>query len=82
MVDKGKPAPDLFLHAAAALGVEPGRCLVIEDSPHGVTAAVAAGMPVVGFAGGLHARPSLVDRLRSAGAPIVVDRPARLADHL
>ena len=48
-VAQGKPAPDLFLHAAAALGAEPGRCVVVEDSVHGVEAAVAAGMDVLGY---------------------------------
>ncbi|MZE80079.1 HAD family hydrolase [Streptomyces xinghaiensis] len=48
-VGRGKPAPDLFLHAAAAMGAEPGRCAVVEDSPLGVRAAVAAGMDVYGF---------------------------------
>ncbi|MFF3857559.1 HAD family hydrolase, partial [Micromonospora sp. NPDC002575] len=48
-VGRGKPAPDLFLHAAARMGAEPGRCLVVEDSPLGVQAAVAAGMDVYGF---------------------------------
>lgn len=71
MVTNGKPAPDLFLHAAAALGHEPSRCVVIEDSPHGVEAAVAAGMPVIGFAGGGHARPALTERLRAAGATTI-----------
>lgn len=54
MVARGKPFPDLFLHAAAAMGAAPGRCLVIEDSVPGVTAARAAGMRVVGFTGGGH----------------------------
>ena len=49
-VAHGKPAPDLFLHAAGSLGVPPSRCAVIEDSPLGVTAAAAAGMTVYGFA--------------------------------
>jgi HAD superfamily hydrolase (TIGR01509 family) len=49
-VRHGKPAPDLFLHAAATRGAQPGRCVVIEDSPTGVAAARAAGMPVLGFA--------------------------------
>ncbi|MEV5594685.1 HAD family hydrolase [Streptomyces sp. NPDC052496] len=48
-VGKGKPAPDLFLHAAREMGVAPERCAVVEDSPLGVQAAVAAGMDVYGF---------------------------------
>ncbi|MFG3034337.1 HAD family hydrolase [Streptomyces sp. NPDC048253] len=48
-VGKGKPAPDLFLHAARRMGVAPERCVVVEDSPLGVRAAVAAGMDVYGF---------------------------------
>lgn len=49
-VPRGKPAPDVFLHAAAAEGVPPGACLVIEDSVPGATAARAAGMACVGLA--------------------------------
>ncbi|MDQ2725605.1 MAG: HAD family hydrolase [Actinomycetota bacterium] len=49
-VSRGKPAPDLFLHAAAAMGARPGRCAVIEDSPLGVEAANAAGMTAFGYA--------------------------------
>jgi HAD superfamily hydrolase (TIGR01509 family) len=52
-VDHGKPAPDLFLHAASRLGVPPDRCIVIEDSKYGVRAARAAGMRALGYAGGL-----------------------------
>ncbi|MGW7577404.1 HAD family hydrolase [Streptomyces sp. NPDC054765] len=48
-VGRGKPAPDLFLHAAREMGVAPERCAVVEDSPLGVQAAVAAGMDVYGF---------------------------------
>ena len=69
MVKHGKPAPDLFLHAAGAMGAEPRRTLVIEDSVSGVTAAKAAGMKVWGFVGGAHYR--LADGnalLRQAGA--------------
>lgn len=47
MVEHAKPAPDLFLEAAKRLGIEPRTCLVLEDSPFGVQAAVAAGMPVI-----------------------------------
>ncbi len=52
-VAHGKPAPDLFLFAAATIGVEPSACVVVEDSRYGVEAARAAGMRSVGFAGGL-----------------------------
>lgn len=48
-VGQGKPAPDLFLHAADRMGIAPERCVVIEDSPLGVEAARAAGMDVYGF---------------------------------
>ncbi|MGW5847156.1 HAD family hydrolase [Streptomyces sp. NPDC055254] len=48
-VGRGKPAPDLFLHAARQMGVEPARCVVVEDSPLGVLAARAAGMDVYAF---------------------------------
>jgi HAD superfamily hydrolase (TIGR01509 family) len=48
-VGRGKPAPDLFLHAARVMGFAPERCAVVEDSPLGVEAAVAAGMDVYGF---------------------------------
>jgi HAD superfamily hydrolase (TIGR01509 family) len=52
-VANGKPAPDLFLHAARTLGVAPDRCAVVEDSRYGVEAARAAGMRAFGYAGGL-----------------------------
>lgn len=52
-VAHGKPAPDLFLHAAARFGVSPERCVVVEDSQAGVQAARAAGMRSLGYAGGL-----------------------------
>lgn len=81
-VRRGKPAPDLFLHAAAALGVPAGRCVVVEDSPYGVEAALAAGMAVIGFTAGGHAGPGWADRLRAAGAERVVHRAADLAAHL
>ena len=52
-VARGKPAPDLYLHAAQRMGVAPARCVVVEDSPFGVTAAVAAGMTCYAYAGGV-----------------------------
>lgn len=62
-VPRGKPHPDLFLHAARVMGVAPADCLVIEDTPSGVEAAVSAGMPVLGYAA-----DSDETALRGAGA--------------
>jgi HAD superfamily hydrolase (TIGR01509 family) len=67
-VDRGKPHPDIYLHAARALGVRPEEALVIEDTPTGVKSARAAGMTVVGLCAGLHCGPGHGDRLRDAGA--------------
>lgn len=58
-VANGKPAPDLFLHAAARMGAEPANCLVIEDSLNGIKAARAAGMPVWRFVGASHLQGDL-----------------------
>ncbi len=75
-VTHAKPAPDLFLHAASALGIAPADCLVIEDSVNGVLAARAAGMRCWGFLGGGHAHDGLSARLTGAGAErIVADWP-------
>ena len=67
-VTRGKPHPDLYLHAAAALGVDPKACFVIEDSPTGVEAAHRAQMHVVGLLAGGHGSPAHGERLRAAGA--------------
>jgi HAD superfamily hydrolase (TIGR01509 family) len=75
---KPKPAPDVFLHAAASLGVHPSKALVIEDSVHGIHGAVAAGMRVIGFTGGAHSYPGHADRLTEAGAITVIRRWADL----
>jgi HAD superfamily hydrolase (TIGR01509 family) len=78
MVANGKPAPDLFLFAAAQMQVDPRRALVIEDSVSGVQAGKAAGMTVWGFTGGSHYRSRDVASLLSdAGADRVF---ARMAD--
>src|SRR5207253_9564476 len=66
-VAAGKPAPDLFLFAAERLGMPPEGCIVVEDSPAGAAAAVAAGMPVVGFCGGSHCPQDHAERLDAAG---------------
>jgi HAD superfamily hydrolase (TIGR01509 family) len=67
----GKPAPDIFLHAAAAMKVDPARSVVIEDSLAGVQGAVAAGMRVIGFLGGQHIGHGHGAALREAGAAFV-----------
>lgn len=68
IVPRGKPHPDLFLHAAAQLRVAPSHAIVIEDSEGGVRAAVAAGMTPIGFLAASHIRDGHEARLRGAGA--------------
>ena len=78
-VANGKPAPDLFLHAAARMGAGPARCAVVEDSLYGVLAARAAGMRVFGYAGGL----TPADRLEGEATVVFEDMrelPRLLAD--
>jgi HAD superfamily hydrolase (TIGR01509 family) len=72
-VARPKPAPDVYIAAANALGVAREACLVIEDSAAGVTAARAAGMRVLGFAGGGHATRAQIGALVEAGAKHVFD---------
>ena len=80
-VARGKPAPDLFLHAAERMGAAPHHCVVVEDSAHGVAAARAAGMRVLAYAG------SVTPAAKLAGAgttvfehmrelPVLLDRLA------
>ena len=71
-VARGKPAPDLFLHVADKMRVEPADCIVVEDSPAGVAAAHAAGMVPIGFIGAKHTSPSDGPQLTSAGARAVI----------
>ena len=73
MVARGKPEPDVFIFAAGWLRVSPKRCLVVEDSVAGVTAAVRAGMMVLGFGGASHFGPRDKSRLLDAGAFQVID---------
>jgi HAD superfamily hydrolase (TIGR01509 family) len=72
-VARPKPAPDVYVLAADTLGVAREACLVVEDSVAGVTAASAAGMPVLGFVGGGHATREQIDALVTAGAQHVFD---------
>jgi HAD superfamily hydrolase (TIGR01509 family) len=71
-VARGKPAPDLFLYAAQRFATAPEHCLVIEDSPAGIDAAVTAGMTAIGFCGGSHCGPEHGNRLQARGAALVV----------
>lgn len=77
-VEHGKPAPDVFLLAARELGFAPERCVVVEDSRAGIEAAVAAGMPVVGYrsdltpTGWLEAADAVIDEM--ADLPSVISR--------
>ncbi|RDI55158.1 HAD family hydrolase [Microvirga subterranea] len=77
-VRHGKPAPDLFLHAALRMEADPATCIVIEDSIAGVQAARAAGMRVIGFTGGGHCGPEHGERLREIGATTIVTRMSDL----
>jgi len=67
-VDHGKPAPDLFFHAARVLGADIGKAIVIDDSVTGITGAVAAGAQAIGFTAAGHIQPGHAERLRAAGA--------------
>ncbi|AZV18616.1 MULTISPECIES: HAD family hydrolase [unclassified Mesorhizobium] len=81
MVAKGKPAPDLFLHAAASMRAHPRKCLVVEDSPAGIIAARAAGMRVFAFTGGSHAgNPTLKARLASSEPDFIFADMLQLPD--
>jgi HAD superfamily hydrolase (TIGR01509 family) len=72
----GKPNPDIYEHAADALGVAPADAIAVEDSGHGITAAGRAGMHVVGFK---HGEPDETDR---SDADYVADSPTDLREHL
>lgn len=82
MVENGKPAPDIFLHAASEMGSTPENAVVIEDSLPGVQAGAAAGMAVIGFTGGSHVvdRAAHGERLRAAGASCIVNEMRRLPE--
>jgi HAD superfamily hydrolase (TIGR01509 family) len=71
-VARGKPHPDIFLHAAKTLGVAPAQTIVLEDSVMGVRAGVAAGMRTIGICAGRHVRPGHAEKLSEAGAHVVV----------
>lgn len=83
MVENGKPAPDIFLHAARQMGVSPDHSVVVEDSVPGVQAGVAAGMTVIAFTGGSHVvDPAHGEKLQAVGASLVIEDMAVLPDIL
>ena len=81
-VARSKPAPDVFLHAAASMGTDPAACVVIEDSVHGIAAACAAGMRVLGFTGASHIDAGHAAVLQGAGALALFDDLTALPDLL
>lgn len=78
-VPRGKPHPDLFLHAAMALGVAPGACAVVEDAVPGIIAARAAGMTPFAFIGGSHITRAVRSRLEAAAPAAFVRDATELA---
>lgn len=82
MVPEGKPAPDLFLRAAAEMGAAPEACLVVEDSPAGIEAARRAGMRVLAFTGGSHAGPSGLEEAARGLRPDAIFADFALLDGL
>lgn len=79
---RGKPQPDIFLHAAKILHADPVHTLVVEDSVHGVTAASRAGMTVIGFTGGAHTYPQHAEKLLAAGARSTIASMHQLPDEI
>ena len=79
LVARGKPHPDVFLHAANVMGAAPEDAVVIEDSPAGIKADKAAGMRVIGYYGARHAAPAkLKDRLASLEPDLLIDDMGKL----
>lgn len=81
-VERGKPAPDLYLYAAEQLGTPIAECAIIEDSPVGATGAVASGGHVIGLCAGSHCAPGHADRLRALGVAAVANDFDEVADLL
>ena len=78
-VTRGKPAPDLYLHAADAIGVDITRTAILEDSVVGASGAVASGAFVIGFCGGSHCSPDHGARLRALGVQAIAPDFAEVA---
>ena len=82
IVPNAKPAPDLFLHAAEKMSVEPSRCLVIEDSVSGAQAGLNAGMDVFGFTGVAHDIKTAESKLKNIGITQIFDSFIHMQEHL
>ncbi len=80
--ERGKPHPDIYLHAASRLAIDPAACLVIEDHPVGVAAGAAAGMTVIGLLAASHIRDGHAGKVRAAGAHHVARDYAQVAEIL
>ena len=80
LVARGKPHPDIFLHAASEIGVAPSDCIVIEDSPSGVVAGRAAGATVIGLLAGSHIGEGHAAKLLDAGADFIACSYAELEE--
>jgi HAD superfamily hydrolase (TIGR01509 family) len=78
-VERGKPHPDIYLHAMRAMGASPGQTWIIEDSVTGVTGAAASGATVIGLCAGRHCRDGHAERLLAAGADAVCRSFAEVA---
>lgn len=78
-VERGKPAPDLYWHGANALGVPIADCVILEDSPVGVTGALASGARVIGLTAGRHCPADHADRLKALGVREVAGSFAEIA---
>lgn len=76
-VSQGKPAPDLFLHAASTLGFKPADCIVVEDSWAGVTGAIAADMKVIAYTGGITSQHQL-----PTGEVTIIDHMSKLPEEV
>ena len=81
-VMRGKPAPDVYLHAAQAIGIDIRRAVIVEDSPVGVTGAVASGAEVIGLCAGTHCGVGHRERLQALGAHHIVGSFEELRDWL
>lgn len=81
-VEKPKPAPDLFLFACEQMQHAPDKALIIEDSPTGVLAAKAANIRVIGYIGTAHDKDMQADKLRAAGAEIILDSLIHIENHI